>query len=293
MTRVLCLGSVMIGLWLGFGPWPSPLGADGSAARRRPLTMTYLGVAGWVIEGDERVVIVDPYLSRPDLSGPIISDPAAVAAHTPDRADLVLVGHSHVDHLLDAPAVVLRSGARLVGSDATAHVGSAHGVPEARISRIRGGERLQLAGIGVRVIPSLHSLVDDLDPSRRLPAKLTLPMHLDDFVEGGTFAYELRLAGRSIFIMDTANFVESELRDVRPDIAVVATGLRERVPDYTCRLLRALGYPSTVLTTHFDDWQAPPQAVRPADVVAFVREVKACAKKTRVVIPRPFHKVAL
>lgn len=263
-------------------------------ARTRPLKLTYLGVAGWVIEGDKRVVIVDPYLSRPDLKGPVTSDRAAVAAHTPKRADLILVGHSHVDHLLDAPAVALRTGARLVGSDTTVKVAAAHGVPSERTVRIRGRERLTLGGMPLRVIPSLHSLVDGLSPDRRLPDPLTLPMKMDDFVEGGTFAYGLQLAGHRIYVMDTANFIEAELKGVVADIAVVATALRERVPDYTCRLLHALGDPSTVLVTHFDDWQAPPSAGPvPDDVERFVDEVGACLPETRVIVPQPFRPIAL
>jgi len=61
------------------------------------------------------VLLLDPYCSRPaDDGGPAIPDPAAIAAHAPAHADLVMVGHSHADHLLDAPAVAVRTGAQLM-----------------------------------------------------------------------------------------------------------------------------------------------------------------------------------
>src|SRR5262245_34233629 len=80
---------------------------------RTPVALTYLGVAGWRIDGGAITVLADPYFSRPDLDGPIAPDPAAIAARAPARADLIVIGHSHVDHLLDAPAIALRTGAEI------------------------------------------------------------------------------------------------------------------------------------------------------------------------------------
>lgn len=82
----------------------------------------------------------DPYLSRPNLDEPIVPDAEAIARHAPARADLILIGHSHVDHLLDAPAIALRSGAEVLGSESTTMVGLASGVPAARLITVKGGE---------------------------------------------------------------------------------------------------------------------------------------------------------
>src|SRR5438105_8693370 len=79
-----------------------------------PIAFTYLGVAGWQIEGANKLVLTDPYLSRPaNPDAPLVPDVVAIAAHAPARGDLVVVDHPHYDHLLDAPTVTLRTGARL------------------------------------------------------------------------------------------------------------------------------------------------------------------------------------
>lgn len=263
---------------------------------RDPIALTYLGVAGWQLEGGGRVILADPYFSRPtDDGGPIASDPAAVAAHAPARADLIFVGHSHHDHLLDAPAVALATGAQLMGSLTTAMVARASGVPDDHLITIKGGEDLAFDGFSIRAIPSLHSEIGDKHVfGGALTEPPTLPMPSSGYQEGGTFAYLVRLAGHEILVLDTANFIERELEGLRPDIAIVGVGLREHVHDYTCRLLAALGHPPRVIASHFDDWKSPPVDAPPDDdTLAFVAEVEACAPGTIVTIPKHFDRMVV
>jgi L-ascorbate metabolism protein UlaG (beta-lactamase superfamily) len=262
---------------------------------RSPLALTYLGVAGWQIESDGKTILVDPYFSRPRLDGTIASDPRAVAARSPKRAELVLIGHSHVDHLLDAPAVTLATGADILGSDSTARVARSLGVPAERIIPIKGGEDYAFDGYSVRVMASLHSALDRKH-MHALGGEITSvpPRVFDDWQEGGTFNYLVRVGGHTIFVSSTANFIERELEGLRPDIAIVATGLRQEIFDYTCRLLAVLGQPKLVYPTHFDNWRGPPVSEPPSkDLQAFVDEVRACSPETRVVIPRHFERMTL
>jgi hypothetical protein len=102
------------------------------------------------------------------------------------------------------------------------------------------------------------------------------------------------VAGHQVFFLSTANFIERELDGLRPDVAVIATGLRQEIHDYTCRLMRALGHPPLVYTNHFDDWRAPPVDSPPdADLQAFVAEVARCSPATRVVIPKHFERMEI
>ncbi|MBL9100747.1 MAG: MBL fold metallo-hydrolase [Myxococcales bacterium] len=263
---------------------------------RSPITMTYLGVAGWQLDAGEATILVDPYYSRPaDLDGPIAPDPAAIAARAPKRADLVLVGHSHVDHVLDAPAVALRTGAQVLGSASTARLARASGLADDRIVPIKGGEDYAWPGFSVRVVPSLHSALDDKHVLGGVVAEApALPLRFADYAEGGTFAYLVRVAGHEVLFLGTANFIEREVEGLRPDVAVIATGLRGEIHDYTCRLMRALGRPPLVYANHFDDWRGPPVDAAPdADMQAFVAEVRRCSPDTRVVVPRHFERMVV
>ena len=260
------------------------------AIARAPITLTYLGVAGWQVEGDGHTVLVDPYFSRPDLDRPIASDPAAVAARSPARADLVVVGHTHVDHALDAAAVAQRTGAELLGSESTALLARASGLADDHIITVRGGEDYAFDGFSVRVVPALHSALGHKHTfGARFAAAPTLPLAFDDVPEGGTFAYLIRIGGHQVFVLGSANFIEREVEGLRPDIAIIGVGLREEIHDYTCRLLRALGHPPRVYANHFDDWRGPAVDAAPdEDLRAFVAEVERCAPGTTVIIPSHF-----
>ena len=97
-----------------------------------------------------------------------------------------------------------------------------------------------------------------------------------------------------MLVLDTANFIESELAGVHPDIAIVAPGLREQIRDYSCRLVHVLGDPPIVIATHFDDWKhAPADQPTSDDLRKFVAEIHGCSPHTRVIVPKHFDRMAL
>jgi L-ascorbate metabolism protein UlaG (beta-lactamase superfamily) len=285
----------------------APAGAPASAARPEPaqerraaLKLTYLGVAGWQLTSGDVTVMVDPYFSRPSLAAeaPMIPDEQAIRARVPPRASLVLVAHSHVDHLLDAPTVARLTGAEIMGTASTANYARASGIPSEKIVTVKGGEDYAFKGFSVRVIPGLHSALDHkhtFGADTLIPANVKLPMRFADFVEGGSLAYLVRVGGHEVLFISSANYIERELEGIHPDVAVVATGLRQEVHDYTCRLMRVLGRPPVVFANHFDRWMEPigptanlsPETT--ADLARFGEEVRACSSKTRVIVPAHFE----
>jgi L-ascorbate metabolism protein UlaG (beta-lactamase superfamily) len=274
-----------------------PRGSGTPAIATASLTVTYLGVAGWELSDGTHTVLSDPYFSRPSFAAevPIAADPAAIAARAPARADVVVIGHSHVDHVLDAPAVARRTGASIIGTISTANYARAAGVPDQQIIPVKGGEDYAFDGFSVRVLPGLHSALDDKRTfgADQVIAPGTHPTTMAQFAEGGTLHYLVRLGGRQILIIGSANFIERELTGLRPDIAIVATGLRHEIYDYSCRLMRALGHPPVVLTNHFDAWTRPPDEPLSADTLhdlaAFAAEIHACSPTTRVIVPKHFE----
>jgi L-ascorbate metabolism protein UlaG (beta-lactamase superfamily) len=266
---------------------PKPAASPATA----PITLEYLGVAGWQLTTGDHVLLVDPFVSRGQPDGAtLVSDPALVARFTPAHADVILVGHSHYDHVLDVPAIAARTGAVVVGTESTLNFARASGVAEARLRGVHGGESFEVGPFAVRVVRGLHSLTGQA--SAEIPRQLTLPMKADGYGEGGTLQYLVTVGGKSVLFIDTANLIDGELDGLRPDVAVIATGLREKIPDYACRLMRALGRPPLVLTNHFDAWREPLGPKQAdigddgrADLAKFADEVHVCAPSTRVVVP--------
>ena len=95
--RCLLFGAVLAAM---------PFASVAKLPAREPLTLTYLGNAGWRIEDGHTVIIIDPFVTQfrePRLANPntdddsdevLIPDETLIAEHIP-RADFVLVTHSH------------------------------------------------------------------------------------------------------------------------------------------------------------------------------------------------------
>ena len=234
-----------------------------AATPREPVTITYLGNAGWQIEAAHKVLLVDPYLSEfgpgPDENDPdpiVVPDQAQIDARI-QRADYILITHGHPDHMLDAPYISNKTGAVIIGTGSHANIARAYGVPEERLIVVLGGEDYQFEGFSLRIMPSLHSPLygkrynNDPKLNGNTPAGLKAPLHLSAYVEGGSLAYLLRIGGHRIFIPGTMNFIENELQNLRPDIAMIGAGKsRNENYDYAGRIMRGLGNPPIVLPQH-------------------------------------------
>ena len=297
-----------------------------SAAPRgsSPVTLKYLGTAGWEITDGKTVVLIDPYLSRlrhvipnadtlatdtrPMFTNDDIArtDTAVVDAHV-QRADFVLITHTHFDHAMDLPYIAAKTGATVIGTESTYNLARAYGIPGNKLIMVRGGEDYQFGDLSIKVVPSLHGVLRNApflrrDPNAPLPPAVFAsgtksPVRLRDFVEGGTLAYLIRIGGRKILAFGSMNYIEREIEGLKPDVALVgAMPERREIYDYMGRLLRALGYPSLVLPTHWDRFNVTYEVSQePAlqQLQSFIAEVKAASPKTKVVVPGYFEPVAV
>ena len=82
------------------------------------LELEWLGVAGYRITYENISLLVDPYVSRVPLRSlllrrPALPDDTALARYVrpPGPVAGILIGHTHWDHAVDAPALARRFGA--------------------------------------------------------------------------------------------------------------------------------------------------------------------------------------
>jgi L-ascorbate metabolism protein UlaG (beta-lactamase superfamily) len=116
-------------------------------------TLDWLGVATWRLTVGDTVIFLDAYMDR--VPG---APPVGLSAREVDRADAILVGHSHFDHIAGAEVIAKNTGARIIGSHESCRVMREAGVPDTQLLPTSGGERHRIAdGITVRAFPSIHS----------------------------------------------------------------------------------------------------------------------------------------
>jgi len=284
-----------------------------TALKAGEIRLTYLGNAGWEITDGRTVVLVDPFLTQFNRWTP--TGPAPTVApgdsYRPDttlinrhiqRADYILITHGHSDHALDAGVISLRTGATILGHETAANLARAYDVPDSSLITVIGGEDYDFGEISIRVIPNIHSALDDkhyFNNGRGIagtaPRGLRAPLRRQDYQEGGNLAYLVRMAGHEVLVMGSMNYLEREMEGLRPDIALVgANSQRLEIFDYTGRLLRAMGYPALVIATHADSYGDPnPSPAVLADRRLFAQEVAAASPSSRFLQPTWFEPIVV
>ncbi len=220
------------------------------------VTLDWLGCATFRLTVDDLVLYLDAYIDRVPSAPPV-----GLTAAEVDRADFVLVGHAHFDHIAGAEVIARNTGARVIGSHESMRVMRDAGVSEAQLLPSQGGERHRLGpGVTVRVFPSLHSCIwvggswdvtkpvtghEGLTEDERAAVRAErgggigerpaapdpraveeMRSHLRTATGsshiGGALAYLVETPEGSVFWHDTSGCWTGVLRRLHPDVAIVA-----------------------------------------------------------------------
>jgi L-ascorbate metabolism protein UlaG (beta-lactamase superfamily) len=231
--------------------------------REPAIRVQWLGTAGFALEYDGHVLLLDPYLTRASLArcvlAPLRTDRDAVRRHVP-RADAIVLGHTHFDHALDAPYIARSTGARVFGSRSAAALCVAQGVEADRVDvveREAGGEPVEreVGPFQLRFIPSAHArLVVGRVP---FPGEIAdcgdVPMRAEAYRCGAVFGVEIRVAGRTIYHLGSAEIVDASVRVKNVDLLLMCVAGWTTSRDLPERIGARLS-PGAVLLSHWDDF---------------------------------------
>jgi L-ascorbate metabolism protein UlaG (beta-lactamase superfamily) len=202
------------------------------------VTVRYTGTATLVFSDGETTWMTDGWFSRPGplslFFGEIEPDLDAIerglARNGVTQAAAVFPVHSHYDHAMDAPEVAVRTGALLLGSEATANIGRGWGLAESRIRVVKDREPISLGRFTLTPIESRHFQFPDPVMAERALSDVEISEPLVPPV--GAFEYKLGIAyalhvahprGRFL-IQGSAGYIEGDLEGFEADVVFLGTG---------------------------------------------------------------------
>jgi L-ascorbate metabolism protein UlaG (beta-lactamase superfamily) len=280
-----------------------------SEGQTDPIQLKYLGTAGWQITDGKITVLVDPYISRVKLgTGPgispedtretvlrsdyFVSDTVGIDSLITE-VDYILVHHSHFDHLSDVPYIAKKTGARVIGTETTCNILRAYGIPDEQLYPVKGGEDYQFENFSVRVIPSIHSALNNKHyiDSRVYNEVPRAPLRVSEFIEGGSLMFLARFTHHDVLTMGSMNFVERELQGIEPDILLAGVNQSQLgLYKYNERLLAVTGYPEVIIPSHWDNFRLPygfsQEAAVKLKLIPFKEDVAKLSPNSRVIIPQ-------
>lgn len=220
--------------------------------------LDWYGCATFRLTLSEQIIFLDAYIDRvPSASG------SGLRAEDIDRADWIVIGHSHFDHLWGAERIARRTGATIIGSHETVRIMEQAGVPFAQMIAVSGGERVRLSpDLTVSVYPSLHSCVWTTKGGMYQPDEVCLGdlgltyqerqarfqemgawlgtldpevvQHLlvsnqEPRGDGGSLVYLFETPECTLLYQDTSGHWTGILHNLRPDVAILAAAGRGNV----------------------------------------------------------------
>lgn len=244
------------------------------------LEITYLGTAGFILKGEGRTVVLDPYVSRPGptaLLSPLMPDIELIRDTIPE-ADDVLVGHAHYDHILDAPDLCKQTGARLIGSRSAIMVGRAAGLPEAQLRATDGHEDIPSGTWIIHGLPSRHGKVFGRIPfPGDIVSPPSWPPRMAELKHGLVLNWVVDTGALKIVHIDSADFINEELKGQQADIVCLCAIGRKYRPGYVKEVVELLK-PRWIIPCHWDTMMtplhAPPDLIPTVDLPGFLQEIR-------------------
>jgi L-ascorbate metabolism protein UlaG (beta-lactamase superfamily) len=251
-------------------------------------------VSGYRLTYEGVSLFVDPYVSRVPLRSLLlrraaVPDESLVARYltAPGPVAGVLVGHTHFDHAVDAPAVARSFGTKAYGSPSLSRLMRLHGLGELAVEVVPH-EPYELGPFVVRFVPSRHS---KLVFGRKVPmdGELTCD-HLHGLSPtaykcGTVWGIRIDVAGVRLYHQGSADLDDAELREGPVDVFLAGVAGRSVTPRYWERILSRLD-PAVIVPTHYDDFFAPlggeEKFVRGVKLADLADEVSAVSRDARM-----------
>lgn len=266
------------------------------------LTFRWLGTGGIEFRYQEMIVLVDPFLTRPSLLNlfwrPLYPNSELLKRHLP-QADLILISHSHYDHIMDVPEIMKYTTAKACGSPQAMQILQRSGVDPQRCQVVQPGCVRQIGHFTITVLPGGHIFVPFFTP-KETPPKLTPPRRVWDYQMDSCYSYILSSPKHTILIWHNIHgagappahllFLNSEISP--SELAILLNRVQPAwvVPIHWDNFFRPLDKPIQPFFHPTHKFFPPIQRVNLQD---FVKVVRRIAPAAQVILPTPFEFITI
>lgn len=252
--------------------WELPATSNGPEGA---ITVRFSGTSTLLFSDGETQWMIDGWFTRPGplttLFGEIEPDLEAIdyglAQNKVTGLDAVIPIHSHYDHAMDSPEVARRTGAMLIGSEASANIARGWGLPEEQIRVVSDREVVRLGKFSITFIESRHflfpdaELVDALLTQSEIPEPLVPPATVYDYKLGKAYVLHVRHPRGDFMIVGSAGFVPGKLAGINVDTLFLGIGglgsqtaeYRDQYWEHTVQTVD----PERIILIHWDSLTSP------------------------------------
>jgi len=132
----------------------TPVSAGGPAPKNQDtVVVRWLSFTNYELAYRNNVFLLDAYIEQ--TSG---RQPIGISVNDIRRADAIFIGHSHFDHVADAPTIAKRTGATVVGE----RIGNEayltkSGLQSKQFKAVKSGDTLRFPGVTVEAVQGTHN----------------------------------------------------------------------------------------------------------------------------------------
>ncbi len=238
------------------------------AASSAHMSITFTGVATVIIDDGQTILMTDGFFSRPSflrvLATPIGPDETLInrglsatgLSQNLQRIAAIIPVHSHYDHAMDAPVIVKKTKAVLLGSASSLNIARGQGVSDSQLQQVVLNKPYQFGAFSVTMYPSHHAPTGFTGGTVDRP--LTTPAHALRYKEGDSYAVLITHGTDRILINGSAGFVPGALKGVQADVVLLGIGTLGKLPadyqrQYWSEVVEQTGA-KVVIPIHWDDF---------------------------------------
>ena len=171
---------------------------------------------------------------------------------------IILVSHSHFDHVADVPYFARITGVPVAGTESTLNVCRGAGLPEEQLKQVTNGTSMKAGAFTIRFIESKHgpALFGKVPYPGTIDRPLEQPARASDYRLGGVYGIVISHPSGTLIHHGSAGFVPGMYDGVSADLILLGIAGRGDTDEYLAETALKVKAP-VMIPIHFDNFFKP------------------------------------